>query len=149
MAMLIAWQTVNAVRHPQTKSFSRAFLIVAPGITIKDRLRVLQPNDPDSYYKTRELIPADMVGDIEKAKIFAEEYSDIELIEIISLHPLCTKSISNSVKKTGRVLLLNTPLHLTTEILNTCFWHLEAQPEHTQNSDHQNLSRLRARLLET
>ena len=27
MDMLIAWQTVNAVRHPQTKSFSRAFLM--------------------------------------------------------------------------------------------------------------------------
>ena len=50
MAMLIAWQTVNAVRHPQSKRFTRGFLIVAPGLTIRDRLRVLQPNDPDSYY---------------------------------------------------------------------------------------------------
>ncbi|MCU0895512.1 MAG: DEAD/DEAH box helicase family protein, partial [Rhodospirillales bacterium] len=49
MAMLIAWQTVNAVRHPGSKSFSRGFLIVTPGITIRDRLRVLLPNDPDSY----------------------------------------------------------------------------------------------------
>ena len=52
MAMLIAWQTVNAVRHPNSKQFSRGFLIVAPGITIKDRLRVLLPNDPESYYRT-------------------------------------------------------------------------------------------------
>src|SRR5690606_37579637 len=44
MAMLIAWQTVNAVRHPDSKRFSRGFLIVAPGITIRDRLRVLLPN---------------------------------------------------------------------------------------------------------
>ena len=51
MAMLIAWQTVNAVRHPSSKHFSRGFLIVTPGITIKDRLRVLLPNDPDSYYR--------------------------------------------------------------------------------------------------
>ena len=48
MAMLIAWQTINAVRHPNRKNFSRGFLIVAPGITIKDRLRVLLPNDPES-----------------------------------------------------------------------------------------------------
>ena len=48
MAMLIAWQTINAVRRPQSQKFTRGFLIVAPGITIKDRLRVLQPNDPDS-----------------------------------------------------------------------------------------------------
>ena len=48
MAMLIAWQTLNAVRRPQSRNFTRGFLVVAPGITIRDRLRVLQPNDPDS-----------------------------------------------------------------------------------------------------
>ncbi|HMR31508.1 MAG TPA: DEAD/DEAH box helicase family protein [Geminicoccaceae bacterium] len=74
MAMLIAWQTVNAVRHPGTKSFSRGFLIVTPGITIRDRLRVLQPNDPESYYRERELVPADMLGDIDRAKIVITNY---------------------------------------------------------------------------
>jgi type III restriction enzyme len=34
MAMLIAWQTVNAVRRPQSKRFTRGFLVVTPGITI-------------------------------------------------------------------------------------------------------------------
>ena len=46
MAMLIAWQTINAARRPNSKKFTCGFLIVAPGLTIKDRLRVLQPNDP-------------------------------------------------------------------------------------------------------
>jgi len=45
MAMLIAWQALNAARSPQSKLFSRAFLIIAPGITIKDRLRVLKGID--------------------------------------------------------------------------------------------------------
>lgn len=53
MAMLIAWQTVNSVRNPGSKLFTRGFLVVAPGLTIKDRLRVLLPNDPDSYYSHR------------------------------------------------------------------------------------------------
>ena len=65
MAMIIAWQTINAVRHPNSRRFTRGFLVVAPGITIKDRLRVLQPNDPDSYYASRELVPRDMLRDIE------------------------------------------------------------------------------------
>lgn len=69
MAMLIAWQTLNAVRHPGSKKFTRGFLIVAPGLTIRDRLRVLQPNDPDSYYKSRELVLPDMLADLERAKI--------------------------------------------------------------------------------
>ena len=44
MAMLIAWQTINAVRRPGSKNFTRGFLIVTPGLTIKDRLRVLNPS---------------------------------------------------------------------------------------------------------
>ncbi|MDX9863155.1 MAG: DEAD/DEAH box helicase family protein, partial [Rhodospirillales bacterium] len=69
MAMLIAWQTVNAVRQPNSKTFSRGFLVVAPGITIRDRLRVLLPNDPDNYYRNREIVPSDMLGDIQRAEI--------------------------------------------------------------------------------
>ena len=64
MAMLIAWQTINAARRPHSKKFTRGFLVVAPGLTIKDRLRVLQPNDPDSYYASRELVPSDMLDDV-------------------------------------------------------------------------------------
>ena len=74
MAMLIAWQTINAVRRPQSSRFTRGFLVVTPGITIKDRLRVLQPNDPDSYYQSRELVPSDMLSDLEKAKIVITNY---------------------------------------------------------------------------
>ena len=74
MAMLIAWQTINAVRRPNSNKFTRGFLIVAPGLTIRDRLRVLQPNDPDSYYASRELIPSDMLGDLERAKIVITNY---------------------------------------------------------------------------
>ncbi len=74
MAMLIAWQTINAVRRPSSRRFTRGFLVVTPGITIKDRLRVLQPNDPDSYYKSRELVPGDMLGDLERAKIIITNF---------------------------------------------------------------------------
>ncbi|MBS4032751.1 MAG: DEAD/DEAH box helicase family protein [Clostridiales bacterium] len=59
MAMLIAWQTINAVRRPTSSNFTRGFLVVTPGLTIRDRLRVLLPNDPDSYYQSRELVPGD------------------------------------------------------------------------------------------
>jgi len=74
MAMLIAWQTINAVRRPASKNFTRGFLVCAPGLTIKDRLRVLQPNDPDTYYASRELVPADMLDDVNRAKIVITNY---------------------------------------------------------------------------
>ena len=85
MAMLIAWQTINAVRRPQSQKFTRGFLIVAPGITIKDRLRVLQPNDPDSYYASRELVPADLLIELGKAKIIITNYHAFKLKERIEL----------------------------------------------------------------
>nr|VFJ90530.1 MAG: type III restriction enzyme [Candidatus Kentron sp. H] len=74
MAMLIAWQTINAVRHPRNKRFTRGSLVVTPGITIRDRLRVLQPNDPNSYYQSRELVPPDLLPDLERARIVITNY---------------------------------------------------------------------------
>lgn len=85
MAMLIAWQTINAVRRPQSKHFTRGFLICAPGLTIKDRLRVLQPNDPDSYYKDRELLPSDLLDDMSRAKIVITNYHAFKMRERIDL----------------------------------------------------------------
>ncbi|MCX6872630.1 MAG: DEAD/DEAH box helicase family protein [Verrucomicrobia bacterium] len=85
MAMLIAWQTINAVRRPGSKHFTRGFLVVSPGLTIKDRLRVLQPNDPDSYYKNRELVPSDMLDDVNRAKIVITNYHAFKLRERLDI----------------------------------------------------------------
>ena len=85
MSMLIAWQTINAVRRPTSKKFTKGFLIVAPGITIRDRLRVLMPNDPDSYYKSREIVPNDLMPDIEKAKIIITNYHAFKRRETLEL----------------------------------------------------------------
>jgi type III restriction enzyme len=88
MAMLIAWLAINAVRHPASKQFSRGFLIVAPGITIRDRLRVLLPNDPDNYYANRELVPNDMLGDIQRARIVITNYHGFKLRERMEVAPV-------------------------------------------------------------
>ena len=85
MAMLIAWQTINAVRRPNSKKFTKGFLVVTPGITIRDRLRVLLPNDTENYYTTRELVPSDMVADLLKAKIVITNYHAFKLRERMDL----------------------------------------------------------------
>ena len=85
MAMIIAWQTINAVRRPNSTRFTRGFLVVTPGITIKDRLNVLQPHDPYSYYQSRELVPQDMLGDLDRAKILITNYHSFKLRERIEL----------------------------------------------------------------
>jgi type III restriction enzyme len=93
MAMLIAWHTANALRSPGSGRFSKGFLIITPGITIRDRLRVLRPEDPDSYYTSSELVPSDLVADIAKAKIVITNYHAFRKREIME------------VSRVGRALL--------------------------------------------
>jgi len=98
MGMLIAWQTLNKVARPHDSRFVRRFLIVAPGITIRDRLGVLQPNDPDNYYDKRELIPVDLRAQLGKAQILIVNYHQFLLRD--------SKEIKG-VSKTTREILLN------------------------------------------
>jgi type III restriction enzyme len=79
MAMLIAWQTLNKVHYPRDNRFSSKFLVVTPGITIRDRLRVLLPEDPENYYKLRELIPEDLKGGLEHARVVITNYHTFQL----------------------------------------------------------------------
>jgi len=69
MAMLIAYHTLNKAAYPQDNRFSDAFLIVTPGITIRDRLRVLFPNDPGNYYRLHDLVPAELMDQLQRARI--------------------------------------------------------------------------------
>jgi type III restriction enzyme len=69
MAMLIVWQALNKLANPQDNRFSDAFLVVSPGITIRDRLRVLLPTDPNNYYRERDILPPEMMQDLFKAKV--------------------------------------------------------------------------------
>ena len=85
MAMIIAWHTLNKVRTPNSKRFTNGFLIVAPGITIRDRLRVLMPNDPDNYYRSFSMVPSDMLQDMQKARIVITNYHAFKLRERLSL----------------------------------------------------------------
>jgi type III restriction enzyme len=92
MAMLIAWQALNKLANTQDARFSDTFLIVTPGITIRDRLRVLLPNDPQNYYRALDLVPPGMVADLGKAKILITNFHAFKLREHTAAGKL-TKSI--------------------------------------------------------
>ncbi|MDP9222297.1 MAG: DEAD/DEAH box helicase family protein [Actinomycetota bacterium] len=74
MAMLIAWHTLNRQAERSAKGFSDAFLVVSPGITIRDRLRVLLPSDPGNYYRERDLVPAELTGDLQRAQVLITNF---------------------------------------------------------------------------
>jgi type III restriction enzyme len=74
MGMLMAWQALNKLENRQDGRFTDAFLIVTPGITIRDRLRVLLPTDPDNYYRERDLLPPDLLERLGQARITITNY---------------------------------------------------------------------------
>ena len=74
MAMLIAWQALNKLEDRHDLRFSDAFLIVTPGITIRDRLRVLLPTDPENYYRQRDILPGDLLERLGQARIVVTNY---------------------------------------------------------------------------
>ena len=74
MAMLIAWHALNKFANPQDNRFGDAFLVVTPGITIRDRLRVLLPNDPDNYYRQMDVAPETMREPLARAKIIVTNF---------------------------------------------------------------------------
>ena len=61
MAMIIAWNFLNKAANPEDGRFSNQALIVAPGLTVKERLQVLMPEAEDSYYQVFDLAPAEMM----------------------------------------------------------------------------------------
>src|SRR5436190_7225875 len=81
MAMLIAWHTLNKHANPQDARFSDTFLIITPGITIRDRLRVLLPSDPENYYRQRDIVPAHLRDELGQAKILIKNFHAFQLRE--------------------------------------------------------------------
>ncbi len=81
MAMLIAWQVLNKIEAAQDKRFTRRFLVVTPGLTIRDRLRVLLPSDPENYYRLRDLVPAELHSGLGQAQIVITNYHTFLLRE--------------------------------------------------------------------
>ncbi len=74
MGMFIAWQTLNKLANPFDKRFSTRFLIVTPGITIRDRLRVLLPNDPQTFYRVMDLVTPEQQDRLQAATIEITNY---------------------------------------------------------------------------
>ncbi len=92
MAMLIAWHTLNKLANPQDGRFASTFLVVTPGITIRDRLRVLLPNDPQSYYRQRDIVSAEAMEQLGQAKILITNFHTFALRERVAAGKL-TKDI--------------------------------------------------------
>jgi type III restriction enzyme len=74
MAMTIAWQVLNKVAYPQDSRFSKNVFVVAPGLTVKNRLRVLYPSEPDNYYDEFSIVPVGLLESLRQGMVLVENW---------------------------------------------------------------------------
>ena len=74
MAMVVAWHVLNKVAHPRDRRFSRNVLVVAPGLTVKSRLAVLEPSHPENYYEAFHVVPSAMLDRLRRGRVVVRNW---------------------------------------------------------------------------
>jgi type III restriction enzyme len=95
MTMMIAWHALNKLANPKDRRFSDTFLIVTPGITIRDRLRVLLPSDPENYHRRFDLVPPDLMPQLGRARVLITNFHAFKARKLVEANKL-TKEILGS-----------------------------------------------------
>lgn len=88
MSMLIAWSVLNKVANGKDSRFSKNILVVAPGLTVRNRLSVLNPTDPQNYYEEFNIAPSGLMDSLRQGKI-----------KIINWHSLAWQTEEKIAKK--------------------------------------------------
>ena len=74
MAMVIAWNVLNKVTYPQDARFSKNVLVIAPGLTVKSRLAVLEPSDASNYYEAFEVVPEALMERLRQGRVIVRNW---------------------------------------------------------------------------
>lgn len=74
MAMMIAWHVINKATYPHDKRFSKNIFLVAPGLTVKSRLRVLIPAGQGNYYDEFNIIPPGLHDKLRQGKVLIHNW---------------------------------------------------------------------------
>ncbi|MFT0812227.1 BPTD_3080 family restriction endonuclease [Synechococcus sp. OH20] len=74
MAMVIAWHILNKVANPQDARFSKNVLVVAPGLTVKKRLAVLEPAGAGNYYEAFDIVPSALLDKLRQGKVLIRNW---------------------------------------------------------------------------
>jgi len=74
MAMTIAWQILNKVASPQDARYSKNVLAIAPGLTVKNRLSVLEPSAAGNYYEEFGLVPSDLLEKLRQGRVLVRNW---------------------------------------------------------------------------
>src|SRR5581483_2327899 len=79
MGMLAAWSILNKVNDKNDARFSDVVLVVCPNVTIRGRLRELDPEaDEASIYRTRDLVPPHLMPLLRNGKVLVTNWHVFE-----------------------------------------------------------------------
>lgn len=78
MAMLISWQALNKATYPQDARFSKYIFVIAPGLTVKNRLQVLIPSAIDNYYNEFNIVPPSLFEKLRQGKILIRNWHALQ-----------------------------------------------------------------------
>ena len=74
MAMLIAWHVLNKATYSQDTRFSKNVLVVAPGLTVKNRLEVLKPTAEGNFYQSFNIVPSPLMDKLNQGKVLVRNW---------------------------------------------------------------------------
>jgi type III restriction enzyme len=74
MSMVIAWQIINKATYPQDARFSKSVFVVAPGLTVKNRLSVVVPSAPGNYFDVFNMVPISMRDLLRQGKVIVRNW---------------------------------------------------------------------------
>lgn len=98
MGMLAAWSILNKVSQPKASAYSDTVLIICPNVTIRDRLRELDPNlDELSLYRTRQLVPLHRMPDLRRGEVFITNWHNLERREVGDVNGVAARVVKRGV----------------------------------------------------
>lgn len=101
MGMLAAWSILNKVANQQAAQYADTVLIVCPNVTIRDRLRELDPNlDELSLYRTRQLVPLHRMPDLRRGEVFVTNWHNLERRELGDVNGTSAKVVKRGTPVT-------------------------------------------------
>ena len=74
MAMLIAWHILNKVTYSQDTRFSKNVLVIAPGLTVRNRLAVLEPSHAENYYEAFRIVPSHLLDKLRRGRVIVRNW---------------------------------------------------------------------------
>ena len=98
MSMIIAWHLLNKTKFKQDTRFSKNVLIVAPNLTVKSRLQVLDPSNPENFYTQFTIIPPQYLNIMREGKVRIINWHMLAWDDQLSLDKKKIKSVDKRKK---------------------------------------------------